>query len=233
MDLHEWAKREIEIACKRERGNKDESMWDYGCACYESALKAFESLMKDGHSGCSIGITKNILVRLIEGKPLTPIEDTEDVWNEVTWNDGDYKTYQCKRMSSLFKDVYDNGTVKYHDNNSHYCVDIDDPHEVPYRSGLVRGLMDTLFPIAMPYYPDKAKKVYCETLLTDSKNGDFDTKAILYAVTPDCKKIDIYKYFKESDNGFVEITAEEYADRKRMHEARIAEATAEQTEVDK
>lgn len=58
MSMMEWAKREVEIASKRERGDKPESEWDYGCACYDSALKAFESLCGDGHSGFSIGITK-------------------------------------------------------------------------------------------------------------------------------------------------------------------------------
>lgn len=66
MSMMEWAKREVEIASKRERGDKPESEWDYGCACYDSALKAFESLCGDGHSGFSIGITKGILNRLIE-----------------------------------------------------------------------------------------------------------------------------------------------------------------------
>lgn len=56
MSMMEWAKREVEIASKRERGDKPESEWDYGCACYNSALKAFESLCGDGHSGFSIGI---------------------------------------------------------------------------------------------------------------------------------------------------------------------------------
>lgn len=78
MSMMEWAKREVEIASKRERGDKPESEWDYGCACYDSALKAFESLCGDGHSGFSIGITKGILNRLIERKPFTPIEDTEE-----------------------------------------------------------------------------------------------------------------------------------------------------------
>lgn len=58
MSMMEWAKREVEIASKRERGDKPESEWDYGCACYDSALKAFESLCGDGHSGFSIGITR-------------------------------------------------------------------------------------------------------------------------------------------------------------------------------
>lgn len=70
MSMMEWAKREVEIASKRERGDKPESEWDYGCACYDSALKAFESLCGDGHSGFSIGITKGILNRLIERENL-------------------------------------------------------------------------------------------------------------------------------------------------------------------
>ena len=80
MEMLEWAKNEVAIASKRERGYKPENEWDYGAACYESAMKAFESLLKDGHSGMSIEFTKAILNRLIEGKPLTAIEDTEDIW---------------------------------------------------------------------------------------------------------------------------------------------------------
>ena len=71
MSLLDWAKNEIEIACKKERGSAPNNEWDYGCACYESALKAFECLCEHGHSGMSIGITKNILNRLIDGKCLT------------------------------------------------------------------------------------------------------------------------------------------------------------------
>lgn len=71
MNMMEWAKNEVDIASKRERGDRPESEWDYGVACYESALKAFESLCRDGHSGFSIGLTKNILNRLIDGRPLT------------------------------------------------------------------------------------------------------------------------------------------------------------------
>ena len=71
MSMIEWAKREIEIAQKRERGNASDGEWDYGGTCYDSAFKAFQSLCEDGHSGMSIGFTKNILNRLIDGKPLT------------------------------------------------------------------------------------------------------------------------------------------------------------------
>lgn len=78
-NMLDWAKREVEIACNKENPNRKEVEFDYGCACYESALKAFESLCDDGHSGFSIKMTQAILNRLLDGKPLTPIEDTDDI----------------------------------------------------------------------------------------------------------------------------------------------------------
>jgi hypothetical protein len=77
--MSDWAKREVEIACKREAPDRKDGEWDYGCACYESALKAYQSLMEDGHSGFSFSLTRQILNRLIDGKPLTPIEDIPEV----------------------------------------------------------------------------------------------------------------------------------------------------------
>lgn len=47
MSMKSWAEREVEIACKHENPDRKEGEWDYGCACYESALKAFKSLMED------------------------------------------------------------------------------------------------------------------------------------------------------------------------------------------
>ena len=35
MNMEDWAKNEIEIACKHERGDKNPEEFDYGCACYE------------------------------------------------------------------------------------------------------------------------------------------------------------------------------------------------------
>ena len=65
MSLKEWAEKEVQIACKRENSDRKDGEWDYGCACYESALKALNSLLEDEHSGFSIMVTKNILNRLI------------------------------------------------------------------------------------------------------------------------------------------------------------------------
>ena len=71
--LEIWAENEIRIACEAERGDAMETAYDYGVFCYESALRAFRSLVKDGHTGMSIGITLNILNRLVKGQALTPM----------------------------------------------------------------------------------------------------------------------------------------------------------------
>lgn len=214
MSMTGWAEREVKIACERERktSGTTEGEWDYGCACYESALKAFKSLAEDGHSGMSFGFTKNILIRLMENKPLTPIEDTEENWNSLR-EYGDTKKYQCVRMSSLFKDINDDGTVTYSDVDRVVCIDINGG--VSYTSGLVRGIIDEMFPITMPYNPPSGCiKVYCEDLLTDPKNGDFDTKGIFYAIMPDGQKVEINKFYAEVNGKFAEISKEEYEDRK-------------------
>ena len=213
MEMKEWAEREVQIACKRENPDRKEGEWDYGCACYESALKAFNSLMEDGHSGTSIVFTKQILDRLIDGKPLTPIEDTEDVWNECVRTDREYTTYQCKRMSSLFKDVYPDGSVKYSDTDRVIGIDID--NDSTWSSGFIRDIIDEMYPITMPYSGEDLYKVYIQDCLYDPKNGDYDTRAILHIKTPNNKIIRVNRYFKESDSRFIEIDREEYMARLR------------------
>ena len=75
--MSEWAEREIEIACKKENPNWDGKSFDYGCSCYQSALKAYKRLCEDEHSEFSFNLTKNVLIRLINGLPLMPITDDD------------------------------------------------------------------------------------------------------------------------------------------------------------
>ena len=216
MNMTEWAEKEVEIACERERAGQDPSKWDYGVACYESALKAYKSLMEDGHSGMSISITKGILNKLIDGKPLTPIEDTPDVWyKHCVFKDEVVESYQCNRMSSLFKDVYKDGTVKYTDVNRVLCF-YNYNDNIPWRNGMVGEIIDEMFPITMPYYPSDLYKVYCTEFLTDEANGDYDTIGILYVKIGDGnERHDIHRYFKDGPDGkMVEITTREYIERR-------------------
>ena len=222
MDMLEWAKNEVAIASKRERGDKPECEWDYGCACYDSAMRAFESLLRDNHSGMSIGFTKAILDRLIDGKPLTPIEDTEEVWERLCIDSRDgSKQYQCKRMISLFKRVAQDGSVTYSDIYRYYCTNEENPH-LRWRNNFVAKIYDEMYPLTLPYMPSSRPDVIvCEELLTDRKNGDYDTLAILYVKKADGERVEVNRYFKENEVSFTEISPEEYKERQKLQEERI------------
>lgn len=213
--MEQWAKREIEIACNRERGDKDPNEWDYGVACYESAYKAYKSLLEDGHTGTSIGLTMSVLNRLVQCKPLTPIEDTPDIWYEVGFTKtGLVKNLQCIRMGSLWKDIYPDGTVEYVDNNRVVAYCIDHP-TVGWHNGTIVRLIHEMFPIIMPYSPESNPyEVYIYQGLTDPKNGDWDTTAVFYVIEPDGERVEINRYFDETGETR-EITKEEYQEREK------------------
>ena len=217
MSMYDWAEQECRIACKKENPNFDfdSDDFDYGCSCYKSALKAYKSLCEDDHSGASFNFTRRILERLMEGQPLTPITDEDFEGGVSIFSDKDLASrglkseIQCPRMSSLFRRETLDGKVSYNDNNRAYCINIENP-SVTFSSAKDQ-VVDEFFPITMPYIPEKGKyKVYCQTFLTDKKNGDFDTQAILYFITPDGKRVDVNRYQTEKDGKMVDITKEEY-----------------------
>lgn len=218
MNDKNWAEREIELACESERKNvaKPEDA-DYGITCYNSALRAYQSLMQDGHSDFSIHVTKNILNRLIDGKCLTPIEDIPDVWEDVSRlfsKDDPIKHYQCTRTSSLFKEVAPDGTVTYDDVTRVEVANESKP-DVTYTFTFISKLINKLEPITMPYYAsDKKFKVIVEEFLVDPMGIDSDTLGCLYYITPEGKKVDLNMYFKDDGNDMVQIDKAEYDERK-------------------
>ena len=216
MTMTEWAEKEISDACKRENPNYDGESFDYGCSIYQSALKAFKSIMEDDHSILSFSVTKNILIRLLNNIPLSPITDDDFPINEKE-NDlvigcdewlkkrGLKSKIQCSRRSSLFRYEHLDGTISYHDNERSYCIDIDNPDCI-FGSGMSR-IIDDMFPITMPYTPsDKKYHVYVQDFLLDPKNGDFDHTRVVKIVTPEGKEIivDNPKYIKREINGKME-----------------------------
>lgn len=221
MSMTDWAEQECRIACKKENPdfNFDSEDFDYGCSCYKSALKAYKSLCEDGHSGASWGFTKRILERLMSGQPLTPITDDDFFINNIDrvpslggdkWLEerGLKSDIQCPRMSSLFREERLDGTVTYHDNERYYYRNIENPSDT-YNSGA--EFLDKMFPITMPYSPRRDKyEIFAQTFLTDERNGDFDTKGILYMITPEGNRVDLNIYKTEKNGKFVDISKEEY-----------------------
>lgn len=221
-----WSEREIRLACEHERelakidGHEDDA--EYGIMCYESAKKAYDSLMEDGHSNNSIGFTMGILERLIDGKPLTSVEDTPESWNLCYSHDDGYTTYQHTRMSGLFKDVHDDGHVYYHDIDRIHIVDAQDPHWYSSNRFLTSIAEEVLGKVTMPYYPmTRSIKVITEYLLAkDGQKGDFDTVGIKYALMPSGDTIQINRYFQFDSEDPVEINQEEFMRRKDLDDRR-------------
>ena len=207
MSLKDWAKKEVEIACKRENPNWDGESFDYGCSCYMSALKAFESLCDDGHSGYSFSITRSILKKLLDNRPLTPITD-EDFANQTSIYD-DKEEYQCSRMSSLFKTVYEDGSVEYSDVNRAYSFDAEFPDDT-FTCGFDDSFLDKLIPITLPYN-GTSTKYEIKVQRFDTKDG-VEYRAILSITDPDGKVIPVDKYYRISneDSEHKVITKEEF-----------------------
>lgn len=237
MSMKDWAKNEVKLACEREKRiaieKGEPELAEYAINCYKSALKAYNSLLKDGHSGYSIGITKALLNRLIDGRPLTTLEDGPDEWADRL--DG---LYQHKRMGSLFKDVHEDGSISFSDTNRVDAVCVDNPN-ICWRSGLTRRIVDEMFPITMPYAAEDYFRVYSDDCLTDRKNGDFDTVAIFYIEKKSpagTEKIKINRYFRSAEEGeeetypgWIEISRTTYNRRKKKAEERIHAEQEEET----
>ena len=209
MTTEEWAEREIELACKKENPNWNGKSFDYGCACYQSALKAYKSLCEDGHSGTSFNITKNILIRLMEGLPLKPITDDDFINTEPEiWESPEYlkkvglkSNIQCPRMFSLFRKETLNGKITYSDVGR--VIFYDANGDDWYNCGPAFKIVDEMFPITMPYYPSNEKyKVYGETFYmvngenkTSENPGTYNLVKIYYILTPDNERIEVNKEF--------------------------------------
>ena len=234
MSMYDWAEQECRLACKKENPNFDfdSDDFDYGCSCYKSALKAYKSLAEDGHSGMSFSFTRDILERLMRHEPLTPITDDD-------FKDGNYlypdeqlasmglkSEIQCPRMSSLFRKETIDGEVTYNDLDRAYCIDIEKPSDT--FSSSASNIVDELFPIKMPYLPERGKyKVYVQSFLTDKKNGDLDTRGVIYLITPDGKRIDINRFYTEKNGEMVEISKDEYDKLLTNRLDKICDTTAE------
>lgn len=220
-----WAQNEVDLVVKYEMAEEqkcaeiegrpvDESGINYAEGCYMSALRAYEMLCKDGHSGASFGFTRNILIKLLYEIPLTPILGTEDEWYES------YGKETNLRRSSLFRCKNEDGTYRYFDVDRVTCVEDMGDHKSYSHSSLVSRMINELEPITMPYCPKK-EHILVNIKTFDSINaeiGSYDTIGVLDYTNPGEKDShDINRYFKEVGNKMVEIGYDEYSERYRSY----------------
>lgn len=216
MSMTEWAEREIAAACKRENPNWDGKSFDYGCSCYQSALKAYKSLMEDGHSGFSFSITRNILKKLLDEIPLSPITDNDFFGDkhkclessESLKKRGFKSHIQCPRRSGLFREEDFEGNIKYEDIKRYYCIDAERPSNT--FSSSTANFIDELYPITMPYIPSSERfKVYVREWLTDKACDGFNVVEVIGYRDQQGQWHDYSKFIYDDGNGLRVITDED------------------------
>lgn len=221
MSTDIWAKREVELA-KNEalKSGSDNCSTHYICECLNSALKAFNSLCEDGHSGASMEQTLMFLQRLVRGFPLTPI-DEDTTWVKSNVSESGKTTYRCARMSGLFKDVDREGNITYTDVHRVVCVNKDDVQAPVWYNGFVSKIVNSIYPIKFPYYPSSDPIIAYVSEHTTSLKEDFDTICIDSVKLNNGETVDVKRFFKEDtdSNSWVEIDKEEYTSRVEIEKA--------------
>lgn len=215
MSMYDWARQEVQLAKAELKRNKNDEA-QYMIACYDSALRAYEKLINDDHTGMSFATTRRILENLMYEIPLMPLEDKEIMWNHVD-HCGNESVFQHKRMPSLFKMVNKKtGAVKFSDNNRVLCKNLLDTDSAYFYNGFISRVIDGMFPIEFPYMPTKEKYVaYVTEFLMDPANGDFDTMNLVSVKLPNGDARSINLYYKEENGRWVQITQDEWIGRKK------------------
>lgn len=147
MSMVEFAENELKLlldTCTDEEAKNVQKVIN------KDILDIIKLFSEQGHSGFSAHYSMNILKRLMDYKPLSPITDNENEWTKLDY-DNDL-AFQCKRCPSLFKDsdgrVYnvegrifsdDNGHTWYTNGNSRIYVTL--PYSVPDKPEYV--ILDT------------------------------------------------------------------------------------------
>ncbi len=196
FDRKEWANKEAEHVVKyvtMKYGNNIPMT-----ECYEmvvnEAVKIFNELEDIQHTEESKVMVKRFLSRLIEDKPLSPIEDKDDMWDEVgshAVEDSEITLYINKRLRTLYKrevrDIKKDVLIEktYHDPTRVTCINTIDGKEVIL--SLVDDYVDEYFPIKFPYFP--TDKYVVEVIMFNHKNpledGVEDTISIETIIDPD------------------------------------------------
>lgn len=215
MSMYDWARQEVQLAKAELKRNKNDET-QYMIACYDSALRAYEKLLNDYHSGMSFAITCGILEKLIYEIPLMPIEDKEIMWDHIYDRENE-SVFRHKRMSSLHKTVNKKtGIARFSDTNRVLCKNPIGASDAYFYNGFINKIIDGMFPIEFPYMPTKEKYIaYVTDFLMDPANGDFDTMNLISVKLPTGEVRPINLYYKEENGRWSLITLDGWIGRKK------------------
>lgn len=148
-NLVDWAEAELE----RLVTNDDDGMQK---AINKDILDVVKLFASQGHSGFSASYALNIIKRLLDWKPITPLTGEENEWCEVPeWDKGTH-TQQNKRCSAVFRKNFDNSTAYYLDGKAFS----DDGGKSWYMTGGAGGKGGSCISVTFPYVvPEKPEYI--------------------------------------------------------------------------
>lgn len=217
MTEKSWAENEIEIVLDNLKKKQTED-YKYTEAVLNAALEVYNVLMEQGHSGMSYNYTCRVLKDLLDRKPLTPITGEDDEWSDKETRQDGTACQQNLRRSSLFKSTFPDGTIKYSDVDRVRSAEVG-THDYCWSSGISTRVVDELFPITFPYYPEGTFLVDFVTLNSLGENilfncGDYNGVFVYSFRTPEGKRYEVNRLFLEDEDG-------------RMNEVKLEDADKE------
>lgn len=226
---------EYAIECERKGAieENDDTFLDYVIEGYRSALRAYETMAADGHSGISWGLARQIFARLAEGKPLKNLnsyEDRPEEWGERShWTVGDCAVLSNIRYPALSYRVNASGKAIYH-YTDRWVFEAPDYPNIPWHNGFLANYLDEKFPIQFPYNPITIH-VRVEEILTDPAHGDFDAMRVIDFADPETgRKVSIDVCFEEVDGKWQEIGKKKWYVLRKKHGERLAAILREKEE---
>lgn len=216
-----WAENEVEIVLNNLKKKQTED-YKYTEAVLNAALEVYSVLAEQGHSGLSYNYTCQVLKDLLDRKPLTPITGEDDEWGDKETIQDGKACQQNKRRTSLFKYTFPDGTIKYSDVDRVRSAEVG-THDYCWCSGISTRVVDELFPITLPYYPEGTFLVdfvtinsLCENILFNC--GDYNGVFVYSFRTPDGKRYDVNRLFLEDEDGRMNEVKLEDADKELVDE---------------
>lgn len=215
----QWGKNEIKMAKEK---------YEDLIPSYEAAAEAFDAVcdIYEKHPDLYEPKTNELLLRLLNGFPLTPITDDPSEWifecgfdPSSNCETAGYTIYKAVRRPSLLKKVTYDGDktcVEYMDTDRGERIDIDTNKRID--PGFVGIWLDIMFPIAMPYFPYAKIKVFTSSVVF----GDDEYVSIPYVRAMDGSMHPMMKTYlishKDDNIEIHEIPAQKFGAMKKAKE---------------
>lgn len=174
---------------------------------YNSALKILRIFREDDLAYKTKLLALSTTQQILNQKPLSPIEDIPEVWDEP-YDIGGIKRCRCKRLTTLYKQVYPDGHIEYIDPSIYWCVTPRSNER--FKSEVIEFyFLSEYCQVKMPYtQPEKPYIFTVEQFEAQWADEYLNLIAVLSVENPDGDKKAINRWLERTGEGWIEIGKE-------------------------